>query len=608
MPFSAFNVEMAERIYRLASSQYSLPMSQEALQSAMKLHQAGDLDRAEAIYRQLLARNPADSDALNLMGVVLSQRGRHEEGIELLRKAVALRPDASAYQRNLGLAYVQAKRANEAIACFRQLVAMEPGDAGAFDRLATLLSLRGQIGDAIEAGKTAVKLRPEVAGYRGHLAAAYLKARQFDLAVAQMREAARLAPDDFRYWFDLGATLAESSRYPEALEAFDRTMQLKPSLGALHSNRSAVLRQMGRQEEALAAIRRAVEIDPNAPGVQNNLAALLFDQGNLEEALIAWRNAVMQNPDYAGVRWNYARCLLALGHFAEGWEEFEARLRIGAIRLNRGFSQPQWDGCDPAGKTILLFTEGGFGDALNFIRLVPQATACGGRWFLECQPELVTLFDKIPGVERIIPRGQPLPDFDMQIPLQGLPRVLKLTLENIPNEVPYLNPPEDRVQRWAARLAGETRLRAGLAWAGSKGHKRDKPDLRTRSIDVFAPLAAVEGVKFFSLQKGDGSEQSPPAGMDLADFSGELGDFADIAALVRNLDLVVTVDTSIAHLAGALAKPVWMLVPFVADFRWLHKRTDSPWYPTMRLFREPVAGDWATPVAQMVQALREFQR
>jgi len=572
----------------------------------MKLHQAGDLDRAEEIYRQLLARNPADSDALNLMGVVLSQRGRHEEGIELLRKAVALRPDASAYHRNLGLAYAQSKRTNEAIACFRQLVAMEPGDAGAFDRLAVLLSHQGQIGDAIEAGKTAVKLRPEVAGFRGHLGAAYLHARQFDLAIAQMREAARLAPKDFRPWFDLGATLAESGRYPEALDAFDRTMQLNPSFAALHSNRSAVLRQMGQPEEALAAIRRAVEIDPDAPGVQNNLAAVLFDEGNLEEAMIAWRKAVMQNPDYAGVHWNYARVLLAVGHYAEGWEEFEWRLRIPALRLNRGFSQPQWDGRDPAGKTILLFTEGGFGDALQFIRLVPRVTARGGRWLLECQPELVTLFDKTPGVERIIPRGQPLPEFDMQIPLQSLPRVLKITLQNIPNEVPYLNPPADRVERWAARLAGETRLHVGLAWAGSKGGKADKPDLRTRSIDVFAPLAAVEGVKFFSLQKGDGCEQTPPAGMDLADFTGELSDFADTAALVRNLDLIVTVDTAIAHLAGALAKPVWVLIPFVSDFRRLHNRTDSPWYPTMRFFREPAAGDWGTPIGEMVRALREM--
>jgi len=191
----------------------------------------------------------------------------------------------------------------------------------------------------------------------------------------------------------------------------------------------------------------------------------------------------------------------------------------------------------------------------------------------------------------------------MQIPLQSLPRVLKITLENIPNKVPYLNPPADRVERWAAKLAGETRLRVGLAWAGSK-HPRG--DFRTRSIDIFAPLAAVQGVKFFSLQKGDGCEQSPPAGMDWADFSGELSDFADTAALVQNLDLVITVDSSVSHLAGALARPVWVLIPFTADFRWLRKRTDSPWYPTMRLFRQPVADDWATPIAQMAQALGEL--
>ena len=208
------------------------------------------------------------------------------------------------------------------------------------------------------------------------------------------------------------------------------------------------------------------------------------------------------------------------------------------------------------------------------------------------------------GVERIIGRGRPLPEFDHHIPLQGLPRIVGIRLDNIPNKVPYLRAPADRVQRWASRLSGDARPRVGLVWAGSTTGEGDK---RTRSVALFASLAAVEGVKFYSLQKGPDSVQSAPTGMDWTDFTSELHDFSDTAALVQNLDLVITVDTSMAHLAGALGRPVWVVVPFESDFRWLVGRTDSPWYPTMRLFREPVPRDTATPIAQMVQALREFK-
>jgi len=197
-----------------------------------------------------------------------------------------------------------------------------------------------------------------------------------------------------------------------------------------------------------------------------------------------------------------------------------------------------------------------------------------------------------------------LPEFDMHLPLQGLPRVVGIRLDNIPNKVPYLKAPADRVDSWASRLSGNRSPRVGLVWAGSKPAKEDN---RSRSLAVFAPLAAVNHVKFYSLQIGPDSAQTPPAGMDWTDYTSELHDFSDTAALVQNLDLVITVDTSVGHLAGALGRPVWVMIPFRCDFRWLTNRTDSPWYPTMRLFREPVAGDTATPIAQMVQALREFK-
>jgi hypothetical protein len=275
------------------------------------------------------------------------------------------------------------------------------------------------------------------------------------------------------------------------------------------------------------------------------------------------------------------------------------------MRLDRGFTQPQWDGSDPAGKTILLHTEGGLGDAVNFVRLVPMATRHGGRFVLECQPTLISLFQGIPGVDQLVARGQPLPPFDYHLPLQGLPRILGITLQNIPNQVPYLTAPKDRAVSFAERTLNDGKLRVGLVWCGVM---YNEADFRSRTLDIFHPLMKLPGIRFFSLQKGDASAEIPPPDTDWVDFSNELKDFSDTAALVSIMDLVISVDTSVAHLAGALAKPVWVLIPTQSDFRWLLDRTDSPWYPTMRLFRQRQGDDWSKTIEDMTKSLSEFPR
>jgi tetratricopeptide (TPR) repeat protein len=579
-------------------------MTQDTFQTAFQLHQSGQLDRAEALYRQTLAKAPDSSDAIQLLGVVCLQRGKLREGEALIRQAIALRPDTPDYYRNLAEALTQSKQWGQAIACFRQIVALEPNDHPAFFRLGVLLAQHEQLGLGVDALRAAVALQPDNPSYRGTLSAMYSQANRPDLAAAELRECVRLVPGDARCWHNLGSMLCQSGQVEQGLNALEQALKLNPGLASVHCNKAAALREIGRHAEAMAAIRRAAEIDPACAGVQNNLGALLCDEGKLEEALAAWRLAVAHDRDSAAAHWNYARLLLCLGHFAEGWEEFEWRLKFTGMRLNRGFAQPQWNGSNPAGKTILLHTEGGFGDAIQFIRLVPLVMARGGRWFLECQPELASLFEGTAGVERIIHRGQRLPEFDMQIPLQSLPRVVGIRLDNIPNKVPYLTAPADRVKLWASRVPVDGRPRVGLAWAGSKLGVGDK---RTRSVELFAPLAAVEHVRFFSLQKGDDSAQTPPVGMDWTDHTWELHDFSDTAAFVQNLDLVITVDTAAGHVAGALGRPVWVMIPYEFDFRWLDGRTDTPWYPTMRLFREPAPRDTATQIAQIEQALREFK-
>jgi len=371
-----------------------------------------------------------------------------------------------------------------------------------------------------------------------------------------------------------------------------------------HNNLGKALRDNEQLAEAAAAHREALRLKPDYGDAYNNLGCVLQEEGKWEEALEAYRKAVELEPASAAAHWNYSRALLTLGHWEQGWREFDSRLKVARLGLNRNFPQPQWNGSDPLGKTILLHAEGGHGDALNFIRFVPQLAERGAKLILECQRGLVPLFERLAGLDRVIARGRPLPEVDWQIPLQGLPHILGITVDNIPNKVPYLAASTDRVERWEKRLADETKLRVGLVWSGMTRARRDS---RTRRIDVFAPFAEVPGIKFFSLQTGEDSRQTPPKGMDWADFSGELTDFAETAALVQNLDLVVTIDTSVAHLAGALARPVWVLIPLETDFRWLLERTDSPWYPTMRLFRQKNRGNWTDVIEQIAGALAEFR-
>ena len=357
--------------------------------------------------------------------------------------------------------------------------------------------------------------------------------------------------------------------------------------------RKAVITAAGERQ-------RALPLQPDHPEIRLNLGSSYFAAGEMDQAIDCFEKLCASHPQNAEAHWNLSLVLLRTGDYARGWKEFEWRLRMPQFGLTRVFAQPQWMGQDVRGKTVLLFTEGGFGDALHFIRYAPAVAGRGARVLLECQPDLVALFESVPGISAIIPRGQPLPDFDWQVSLQSLPAAFGTTLATVPASVPYLSAPPQRLAAWRQRLSSDASFKVGLVWAGSGKL------FRSNRVDVFAALADVSGVTFYSLQKGPPSSQNPPAGMNWIDFTAELEDFADTAALVQQLDLVISVDTSVAHLAGALAKPVWVLLPVMSDFRWLVGRSDSPWYPTMRAFYQTTIGDWQEPVGRMRQALQSL--
>jgi hypothetical protein len=332
------------------------------------------------------------------------------------------------------------------------------------------------------------------------------------------------------------------------------------------------------------------------------LAYALNESRRFDEAIACYRQTISLKPEFARAHWNYALLLLSLGEFQEGWKEFEWRLRLPDMRLARDFPQPRWTGQDPRGKTILLFTEGGFGDAMHFIRYAPLVAARGATVLLECQAELLPLLSRVRGVSAVFARGERLPAFDWQTPLQSLPLAFGTTMNTIPADVPYLSAPPQRIAQWATRLAGDPSFKVGLAWAGSAEH-----DVRSCPLATFAPLAAIPDVTFYGLQKGPQANQPVPPGLRLIQMGHELHDFADTAALVSNLDLVISVDTSVVHLAGGLGRPVWTLISGRPELRWLRDRTDSPWYPTMRLFRQPSRGDWDGVIRRVAAELAQLK-
>ncbi|MGA2441898.1 MAG: tetratricopeptide repeat-containing glycosyltransferase family protein [Tepidisphaeraceae bacterium] len=507
-------------------------------------------------------------------------------------------------QLESGLSHHQAGRLAEAEAIYRQILAQNPDHIEAMNLLGTLAAQAGRLDAGLELMRRAVRLQPDSAQGYYNIGIALQRKGQLDEAIASYRQAIRLKPDFAEAYNNLGGALQEVGQFDEAIAACRQAIRLKPDHAGAHTNLGNVLTDMGQPDEAIACYRRAVQLKPDLALAHNNLGNALKDVGQLDEAIATCQQAVRINPDYAEAHWNLALALLMRGDFERGLAEYEWRWKVKSMWVAPAFSQPQWWGENLGGRTILLFPEQGSGDAIQFVRYVPLVARRGGRVIIACQPELARLFERLPDVAAVVVSGQPIPPFDVQCSLVGLPRIFATDLNSIPADTPYLTADPTLVEQWSGNL-GPTGgpLRVAIAWAGSPRFKAN----RTRSLNLqqLAPLAAAPGVKFYSLQKGPAGEQAknPPVGMELVDLGPELNDFADTAAVMSLMDLIITTDTAVPHLAGALARPVWVMLQRVPDWRWLLERDDSPWYPTMRLFRQSSRGDWDTVIRQVVDAL-----
>jgi tetratricopeptide (TPR) repeat protein len=576
------------------------PTADHRLSQAAAHCRAGRFNETELLCRQILRERESDADACHLLGLVAHAQGRFAEALEMASRACASRPGDANYHHNLAVMQLAAGQPLDAADTCRLALQLQPHFPQALDTLGSALATAKRLEEAIGCYRQALAQQPVLPAAQNHL----------------------------------GLALLESGKTAEAITAFRRAISLRPAFSEAHRNLARALQQIGEPDQAIAALRTAVMVDPASNDAQFSLANALLERGRLNEAIAAYNRSIALNPNDApsfanlgvaaqrlgdhglaldsfrravqlkptdpSLHWNLAWALLSGGDFEQGWKEFEWRLRMPKLRLHREFAQPRWDGQDIARKAILLFTEGGFGDAIHFIRYAPMVAARGATVLLECQPELVWLMRSVPGIASVIARGESLPPFDYQAPLQSLPLAFGTTMQDIPAAVPYLAPPPDAVATWRERLAGDRSFKVGLCWSGSAVPH----DNRSRSLSIFAPLAGSPNVTFYSLQKGAEANDPAPPGLALVRAIDHCADFADSAALICNLDLIISVDTSVAHLAGALARPVWILIPLVPDFRWLVDREDNPWYPSMRLFRQNAPNDWTHPILRIVERFR----
>jgi tetratricopeptide (TPR) repeat protein len=629
----------AEQLYQEILSQQPNHSDARYLLGVIAL-QTRRLALAVELFRQTIAQRPDFAEAHNNLGAALADLGRLEDALSNYDHAIALKPDHFGAHNNRGAALARLGRFAEALPSYDRAIALQPNSADAYINQGTALAKLGQASAALLRFDKAIALRPDHPWAHYNRGNALRDLHRPEDAVASYDRAIALQPDHAEAYNNRGAALADLRRPEEALSSYTRAIAQRPNFTEAHNNHGNALAELGRLEEALASYGRAIALKPDHAGAYKNRGAALAGLGRLDDAVADFDKAIALQPDYAEAyadrgaalanlgrreealascdraialkpdsdeaRFNKGACHLALGDYERGWQGYEWRWQTRNAPALPDLPSVLWRGeTSLANKTILVHAEQGFGDSLQFCRYVPMLAKLA-TVVLDVPRPLVRLLSNLTGVTQIVARGDPLPPFDAWIPMLSLPLAFRTTLATIPATVPYLHAVPQ--PRWQQRLATLSGRKVGLVWAGSPLSPPPKALAmdRRRSITLqhFAPLSTIPGLCLISLQKGDAAAQMPPAGMVLHDWTDELEDYADTAALVDALDLVISVDTSVVHLAGALGKPVWVLNRFDQCWRWLQDRTDSPWYPTARLFRQPAPGDWASVIREVTEALR----
>ncbi len=615
-----------------------MPSIDELQSLARARHAAGDLAGAIELYEQIVVAQPQDAQAWYRFGAARFGLGQVEAAIANLARAVELRPDDAQCLCGLGAALAQAARLSDAEACFRRAVELDPAFVVARQNLGAVLVRQQKFSEAVSCCRDALALNAGDPAAHNNLAAALTGLGFLDEAAACCQQALQLAPDFAAAHRNLAAVRQQQGRWNDAEAGFRRVIQLEPQQAEAYATLAELLVQLRRSDEALACYRRALQLNPRLAAVHNNLGVALIgqddypgaessfrqalalmpssaelhrnlgtalvNQGRADEAVGCYTRAIELRPEWPDAHLDLATALFLLGRWGEAWPHYEWRFERSGGELS--LAQPRWRGEPLAGRTILLHSEQGLGDTLQFVRYAELVKRQGAKVIVECKPQVASLLATCPGVDAVAERGQPLPLFDTYLQLVSLPAMFAATPDNVPAEIPYLHPRAELVERWRGELNSPGQLKVGIAWQGSKGHPSDRK--RSIPLEHFAPLAAIDGVRLYSLQSGGGREQlsEAAAGWPIVDLGDRLGDFENTAAIASALDLVITCDSAPAHLAGAVGTRVWIALAHLPDWRWLLGRDDTPWYPTARLFRQSRPGDWPTVFARIADELRRL--
>lgn len=584
-------------------------VAKDALAAALGDHRAGRLELAERAYRAILVQEPQNADALHLLGVVAHQRGDHREALRLIGAAVAAAPSHTAAQFNLAGVLDATGDDAGAVAAYERVLVLAPDNVDALVNLGNGLRKLDRLDEALQAYDRALIRAPGSALALMNKGTALAEAGRFDEGAVLLERAIEAGADPATAYRNLADVLRRARRYAEAERACRRALEDGERADA-HLVLGQILEQSGRMAGALIEYRNALRLDPGSADACVNLAAHYYITGDVSRAIAYARCALARDPDSVHAHFTLGISLLAAGRMREGWPEFEWRVRERTSAGDFPYERyERWTGGRFDGRRLLVSKEQGLGDLLFLARYFPLVARQGGETIVETPSELRGLFERIGGITVYDASGGifPLREDDLVCPAFSLPLALRTDAASIPADVPFLRADEAKAARWTERLnLRATDLNVGIVWSGGDRHRLDY--LRSCSLREFAPLLEIEGVRWFGLQKGarENDELEWPPALRIERLGGAIEDFDDTAAIVARLDLVIGVDTSVAHLAGTLGKPVWMALGLGSDWRWMRDRTDTPWYPTMRLFRQHEPGRWEGAFQDVSLALRRL--
>jgi len=600
------------------------------IRDAVDHHLAGDLDCAEDRYHRILRRDPDNPGVLHLLGALAHQRGRDDEAVDLLRRAIAVDDSVAEFHNTFGAVLHALGRSDESLNAYRKAILLKPDYAEAYNNIAMVWQSRASFSKAVAYYERAVQLAPDSGDIHYNLGNALRSEGRLSEAADEYAKALKLKPDHAESHNNLGMTRREQGQIDRAIECYKRAIRLNPGCARFHSNLASALQHQGRLAEAIVHCERAIGLDPGSAEGHYNLGSALRDAGRCDEAIEQNNLAIRLRPDYAEAHWNQGIVYLLKGNFHEGWREYEWRRKTDwhASAYPHRHQKPRWDGQSFVGKRLLVHCEQGVGDCIQFVRYLPMVKALGGTVVFEAWKSLHGLLKGFDGVDELVELSfeeKTQTQFDAHVSIMDLPGLFGTSESTIPTSVPYIQADPAKAAYWRQELAGPE-LKVGIVWAGSARHTNDHN--RSCRFEHFAPLSQIEGVRLYSLQKGEPARQAvgssfvsrasrpgtagfksaapltPQPDVLVPNLGERLEDFTDTAAAIESLDLIISVDTAVLHLAGAMGKPTWALLAFAPDWRWMLERADSPWYPTVRLFRQTKWGDWDAVVETVAQELR----